>query len=654
MKQTTPPASSPATRTVTARVAPRPRSTTLRSALWLLLASAAFVGCDSSTKEEPAAVAPESEDVASARHKGEEGKMGKPSSKNKSGLYAMRGPKDGLPQLAKEEAAAGAAAPDPSMRMESEKRADSAKRRVKRKPTGAKPSPKPRPEPNSVDDKPSVPPPDDASGEGYEKLPENEFLKSSDEPLSTFSIDVDTASYSNMRRFVTQGRVPPADAVRIEEFVNYFNYDYPEPEGQDPFSISTEVAPCPWAPGHTLAQIGIKGRSIGMDQLPARNLVFLLDVSGSMNNADKLPLLKRGLGMLARELRPQDSVAIVVYAGASGLVLPATPGSQRSKIIDALEQLRAGGSTNGGQGIELAYSVAQNSFKKDGINRVILATDGDFNVGTRDRAALERLIEGKRKSGVFLTVLGFGRGNLKDSTMELLADKGNGNYAYIDSVREAEKVLVREAGATLATIAKDVKIQVEFNPRLVSEYRLIGYENRMLAAQDFNDDTKDAGEIGAGHTVTALYELIPPGGAGAAGGVDALKYQNKPTTTAAANSGELMTVKVRYKQPDGDKSTLLTRPVEDSDAELSASSDNLRLAAGVASFGMLLRGSKFAGDSSLDSARKLINGALGQDPHGDRRELLTLIDKVSALGINHRAHTRSPGSVTTNNPFDGN
>ncbi|MCB9752225.1 MAG: VWA domain-containing protein [Myxococcales bacterium] len=543
----------------------------------------------------------------------------------------MRGPED-----AANDDAAGAA-PEPA-EPEAPMREERARRTMKK---SGRSMPKPSPAPPPIADE--TPRSDDASGEGYEKVEENQFLKAGDEPLSTFSIDVDTASYSNMRRFVTQGRVPPADAVRVEEFVNYFNYDYPEPEGLDPFSISTEVAPCPWAPGHTIAQIGIKGRSIGMDQLPARNLVFLLDVSGSMNDADKLPLLKRGLGMLARELRPQDSVAIVVYAGASGLVLPATPGSQRSKIIDALEQLSAGGSTNGGQGIELAYTIAQSSFKKDGINRVILATDGDFNVGTRDRAALERLIEEKRKTGVFLTVLGFGRGNLKDSTMEMLADKGNGNYAYIDSVREAEKVLVREAGATLATIAKDVKIQVEFNPRLVSEYRLIGYENRMLAAQDFNDDTKDAGEIGAGRTVTALYELIPPGGASAAGTVDALKYQNKPTTTAAANSGELMTVKVRYKQPDGDKSTLLTRTVEDDDRGLEGSSDNLRLAAGVASFAMLLKESKLSGDASLDSARKLVNGAIGQDPHGDRRELLTLIDKVSALGLKSRAATRTAG-----------
>ncbi|MCA9692084.1 MAG: von Willebrand factor type A domain-containing protein, partial [Myxococcales bacterium] len=323
--------------------------------------------------------------------------------------------------------------------------------------------------------------PDDATGEGYAKIEENAFLAVKDAPLSTFSIDVDTASYSNMRRFVNDGVLPPIDAVRVEEFINYFNYDYPNPEGADPFSITTEVAACPWQSTHRLVQIGIKGKEISAAQIPARNLVFLFDVSGSMNSPDKLPLLKAGMSLLVRDLRPQDNVAIVVYAGASGLVLPSTPGTQRSTILDALARLEAGGSTNGGQGIELAYAVASQNFKAKGINRVILATDGDFNVGTTDRAALERLIEDKRKSGVFLTVLGFGTGNVKDATMEMLADKGNGNYAYIDSIREAEKVLVREAGATLATVAKDVKIQVEFNPLQVAEYRLIGYENRALA-----------------------------------------------------------------------------------------------------------------------------------------------------------------------------
>ncbi|MGB1277544.1 MAG: vWA domain-containing protein, partial [Nannocystaceae bacterium] len=403
------------------------------------------------------------------------------------------------------------------------------------------------------------------------------------------------------------------------------------PTNEHPFSVSTEVASAPWNPTHRLVQIGIRGMPIAADQAPPRNLVFLFDVSGSMNSADKLPLLKRGMSLLVRELRPEDRVSIVVYAGASGLVLPPTPGSQRAQILDALAKLEAGGSTNGGQGIELAYAVAQKNFDPKAINRVILATDGDFNVGTRDRAALENLIEDKRKSGTFLTVLGFGSGNLKDATMEMLADKGNGNYAYIDSVREAEKVLVREAGSTLLTIAKDVKIQVEFNPRKVSSYRLIGYENRALAARDFNDDTKDAGEIGAGTTVTALYEVVPTGAGGAGSKVDPLKYQKETTTTAAAETGELLQVKVRYKQPDANVSTLITQPVTDAGAGFDSASENLRLASGVAAFGMLLRGSEFAGDASFDSARKWVSGALGQDPHGDRRELVTLIDKAKAL-----------------------
>ncbi len=553
---------------------------------------------------------------AGQRHKGEEGKMGKPTSKQKSGLYAMKGPKNAVPMAAREMMADEEAEP---MRA----------RRGKRKPSPSSVAPPPPPV--------IAPPVDDASGEGYQKIEENKFESVSDEPLSTFSIDVDTASYSNMRRFLNDGVLPPVDAIRIEEFINYFNYNYPAPTGEHPFSVTTEVASAPWNPTHRLVQIGIRGKPIAADQSPPRNLVFLFDVSGSMNSADKLPLLKRGMSLLVRELRPEDRVSIVVYAGASGLVLPPTPGSQRATILDALAKLEAGGSTNGGQGIELAYAVAQKNFDPKAINRVILATDGDFNVGTRDRAALENLIEEKRKTGTFLTVLGFGRGNVKDSTMEMLADKGNGNYAYIDSVREAEKVLVREAGSTLVTIAKDVKIQVEFNPRMVSSYRLIGYENRALAARDFNDDTKDAGEIGAGTTVTALYEVVPAGAGGAGANVDPLKYQ-KPETTAAAETGELMTVKFRYKQPDADTSTLITEPVKDTGKSFDGASEDLRLAAGVAAFGMLMRGSEHAGDATFDTARKYINGALGQDPHGDRKELLQLIDKAKAMP--RRASTR--------------
>ena len=351
----------------------------------------------------------------------------------------------------------------------------------------------------------------EADAEAYAHIVENAFARVTDHPQSTFSIDVDTASYSNARRFLEGGSLPPKDAIRVEEWVNYFSYDYPEPRGDAPFSIHSEVSVCPWNPDHRLVRLGIKGKTIAADKVPARNLVFLIDVSGSMQPENKLPLLKRGLAMLVRTLREQDHVAMVVYAGATGLVLPPTSGADQGRILAALEQLESGGSTNGGDGIRLAYAVAQRHFRKDAINRVILATDGDFNVGTTSHGDLTRLIEEKRQSGVFLTVLGFGEGNLKDSTMETLADKGNGNYAYIDSIAEARKVLVHEAGATLVTIAKDVKLQVEFNPARVSSYKLIGYENRLLAKEDFNDDRKDAGEIGAGHTVTALYEIVPAG-----------------------------------------------------------------------------------------------------------------------------------------------
>ena len=408
-------------------------------------------------------------------------------------------------------------------------------------------------------------------------------------PLSTFSIDVDTASYANVRRFLREGTLPPKDAVRVEELVNYFHYDYPAPSGNDPFSITTEVAQSPWHDKMKLLRVGLASQPIAAAKVPPRNLVFLLDVSGSMNSPNKLPLLKGAMGLLVEQLRKQDRVAIVVYAGASGLVLPSTPGMEKDAIRQALVQLEAGGSTNGGAGIELAYKVAEENFLKGGINRVILCTDGDFNVGTTNQGDLTRLIEDKRKSGVFLTVLGFGMGNLKDSTMEKLADKGNGNYGYIDSIEEARKILVKEAGATLVTVAKDVKIQVEFNPARVAAYRLIGYENRVLAAQDFNDDKKDAGEIGAGHTVTALYELVPAGVEVPAAKVDDLKYQKPGGPAPAAGTGELVTVKVRYKAPDGDKSKLMAHAVADDRRELAKASADLRFAAAVAGFGMLLR-----------------------------------------------------------------
>ncbi|HYQ14469.1 MAG TPA: VWA domain-containing protein [Polyangiaceae bacterium] len=467
--------------------------------------------------------------------------------------------------------------------------------------------------------------------ENYAHIAENPFLAVASQPQSTFSIDVDTASYANSRRFLAGGQLPPKDAIRIEEWVNYFAYDYSQPTGNAPFAVNTEVTSCPWNSAHQLVRIGIKGREMAEENVPARNLVFLLDVSGSMLTEDKLPLVKRGLSMMTDSLRPQDSIAIVVYAGNSGLVLPATSGRERGKILKALDGLEAGGSTNGGAGIQLAYSVAQQQFKPGGINRVILATDGDFNVGTTSEGELERLIEDKRKSGVFLTVLGFGTGNTKDSTMEMLADKGNGNYAYIDTLSEARKVLVREAGSTLVTIAKDVKLQVEMNPLKVQSYKLIGYENRLLAKEDFNDDKKDAGEIGAGHTVTALYEIVPKGAPAATPPVDALKYQAPGAPSAAATSSELMTVSVRYKQPQGDVSTKFSVVVTDSSKPIAQASDDYRFGVAVANAALVLRGSKDVKQSSLDSARALAAGAVGRDPHGDRREFLAMLDEAKRL-----------------------
>ncbi|MBZ5710851.1 vWA domain-containing protein [Nannocystis pusilla] len=468
----------------------------------------------------------------------------------------------------------------------------------------------------------AAPAPEAPNSESYAHIAENEFKRVADDPLSTFSIDVDTASYSNVRRFLEDGQLPPADAVRIEEMINYFTYAYPEPQAGQPFSVRTEVAACPWNDRARLVQIGIKGKSLAPTEIPPRNLVFLLDVSGSMASPDKLPLLQRSLALLVADIRPVDSVAIVVYAGAAGVVLE--PTSDRDRIVTALDGLHAGGSTNGGQGIEAAYVLAQRAFRKGGINRVILATDGDFNVGVSSEGELQRLIEAKRDSGIFLSVLGFGTGNIKDSTMEMLADKGNGNYAYIDSLQEARKVLVEQAGATLVTIAKDVKIQVEFNPIKVGAYRLIGYENRMLAHDEFNDDRKDAGEIGAGHTVTALYEVLPPGAEGALPDVDPLRYQ-QPRAVSAAGSAELMHVKLRYKLPEADDSLLLTMPVADPGTALDAASDDLRFAAAVAMFGMKLRNSEHARGVSYTQIRGLAEAALGPDLKGYRRGMLALL-----------------------------
>lgn len=470
------------------------------------------------------------------------------------------------------------------------------------------------------------------SAESYAKINENPFLEASRAPLSTFSVDVDTASYSNTRRFLTQRIMPPKDAVRIEELVNYFSYDYPQPTGSAPFSVTTEVAECPWNAKHKLVQIGLQGKRVSTEDMPPANLVFLLDVSGSMNAPDKLPLVKSALRRLAGQLSARDRVAIVVYAGSTGLVLDSTPGDRKGEIISAFERLQAGGSTNGGSGIQLAYRVAQDNFIEGGVNRVILATDGDFNVGMTGDDALVRLIEEKRRGGVFLSVFGFGTGNLNDSMMEKLADKGNGNYAYIDTDAEARKALGDQVGGTLVTIAKDVKIQVEFNPRLVAGYRLIGYENRLLADRDFNDDTKDAGEIGAGHTVTALYEIVPAGQKVENPGVDDLKYaQATPQATADAGANELLMVKLRYKEPDGDESKLLSVGVVNNNAGYRNASENFRFASSVAEFGMLLRNSRYKGQSSYDGALELARASAGADLRGYRAEFVKLVETAKSL-----------------------
>lgn len=468
--------------------------------------------------------------------------------------------------------------------------------------------------------------------EGYDAITENRFLKVNDNPLSTFSIDVDAASYSNIRRMLNMGQMPPAGAVRIEEMINYFHYEYPQPRGEDPFSINTEIADCPWNNKNKLVLIGLQGKQIPMENLPASNLVFLIDVSGSMMDENKLPLVRQSMKLLVDQLRPQDKVAIVVYAGNAGLVLPSTSGESKTTIKEAIDRLEAGGSTAGGAGIKLAYKVARDNFAKEGNNRVILCTDGDFNVGASSDSDMESLIEEERKSGVFLTVLGYGMGNYQDAKMQKLADKGNGNHAYIDNFSEARKVLVSEFGGTLFTIAKDVKLQIEFNPAKVQAYRLIGYENRILNKEDFNNDKKDAGELGSGHTVTALYEVIPIGvKSDFIEKVDKLKYQNEVKNTPAAGSDEIMTVKFRYKKPDGDKSKLIEHPVIDKSIALENTSENFRFAASVAQFGMLLRNSEFKQSSSYNNAWKLASGALGDDKEGYRSEMLKLMKNAQSL-----------------------
>lgn len=469
--------------------------------------------------------------------------------------------------------------------------------------------------------------------EDYDHITENRFLKVKDNPLSTFSIDVDAASYSNIRRHLNQGQMPPAGAVRIEEMINYFHYDYPQPKDEHPFSIQTEISDAPWNKDHKLVMIGLQGKKIPTRNLPASNLVFLIDVSGSMLSPMKLPLVKSSMKLLVDQLREEDKVAIVVYAGAAGLVLSPTSGSSKSIIREAIDKLEAGGSTAGGAGIRLAYKTAREYFVKGGNNRVILCTDGDFNVGASSDDDMERLIEQERKSGVFLTVLGYGMGNYKDNKMQKLADKGNGNHAYIDGISEAKKVLVNEFGGTLFTIAKDVKLQVEFNPTRVQGYRLIGYENRMLAKEDFNDDKKDAGELGSGHTVTALYEIIPVGiKSDFLQRVDSLKYQtNILPLSQSSHSNEIMTVKFRYKKPDGDISQLMEHPVRDNQLPLNKMSENFRFAAAVAEFGMLLRNSSFRSYASYDHVIKMALKAKGKDVEGYRAEFVRLAENARSI-----------------------
>ena len=469
------------------------------------------------------------------------------------------------------------------------------------------------------------------SAEEYKAIQENGFKKVWDNPLSTFSIDVDVASYSNMRRFLNKGELPPADAIRTEELINYFSYNYAQPTGNDPVRITSEIGTCPWNEQHRLVRIGLKAKEIPTENLPAPNLIFLIDVSGSMYGPERLDLVKSSLKLLVNNLRDKDKVAIVVYSGAAGEKLASTPGSDKQKIREAIDELEAGGSTAGGEGIKLAYKIARKNFITGGNNRIILCTDGDFNVGVSSDQELEKLIEQKRKSGVFLTVLGYGMGNYKDSKMQTLAEKGNGNHAYIDNLQEANRVLVNEFGATLHTVAKDVKLQVEFNPTQVQAYRLIGYESRLLADEDFNNDTKDAGEMGAGHTVTTFYEVIPVGvKSDFTGKVDDLKYQKKQKTATSVNdSNELLTVKLRYKTPDGNASKKIEQALTDS--KNNRVSADFRFAAAVAMFGQLLRDSEFKGNANYDKVISLAKTGLENDEKGYKREFIRLAETAKGI-----------------------
>jgi Ca-activated chloride channel family protein len=468
--------------------------------------------------------------------------------------------------------------------------------------------------------------------EDYDNITENGFKKVADDPLSTFSIDVDAASYSNVRRFLNNNQLPPAGAVRAEEMINYFKYQYPQPTGNDPFSINTEMSDCPWNPQNKLLLIGLQGKKISADKLPPSNLVFLIDVSGSMMAENKLPLVKASMKMLTDQLRENDRISIVVYAGRAGVALPATDGSDKIKIKTAIDALEAGGSTAGGEGIQMAYKIAQQNFMKNGNNRIILCTDGDFNVGVSSDDGLVSLIEQERDKGIYLTVLGYGMGNYKDNKMQQLADKGNGNHAYIDGLSEAKKVLVNEFGGTLFTIAKDVKLQLEFNPALVAGYRLIGYENRMLNKEDFNDDKKDAGELGSGHTVTALYEIVPAGVKSPfLKDVDPLKYQHSKKKKASSLNDEMVTIKFRYKAPDGNESKLIVHPVNNESGRSEKISDNFRFAASVAGFAMLLRNSEYKENATYTTVLQMAGASLGKDDEGYRKEFISLVKKAVEL-----------------------
>jgi Ca-activated chloride channel homolog len=472
--------------------------------------------------------------------------------------------------------------------------------------------------------------PDRVSDESYANIIENAFLDPKSAPLSTLATDVDAASYANVRRYINSGQLPPKNAVRIEEMINYFKYDLPEPAAGKPVAIKAEVATAPWNAKHQLVRIGLKAKTVDNAKLPPSNLVFLIDVSGSMNADNKLPLVKTSMKMLVDQLRPVDHVSMVVYAGAAGLVLPSTPGDEKQKIKDAIDQLGAGGSTAGGAGIKLAYSIARQNFKKGGNNRIVMATDGDFNVGLSSDKDMEHLIEEERQSGVSISILGFGMGNYKDSKVELLADKGHGNYAYIDNVTEATRSMVTEFGGTLFTIAKDVKLQVEFNPAKVQAYRLLGYEDRLLAKEDFNNDAKLGGDMGVGHNVTALYEIIPVGVKDDtfASSVDPLKYQKEPKADVKNASSELMTVKFRYKDPNADVSKMESIVIEDKTVDLNSSSEDMRFAAAVAEYGLLLRNSQFKQSSNFNQVIALAKSAKGKDEQGYRAEFIRLAEST--------------------------